>query len=672
MKLKSKLLVSLILFIIFPLVIGIGVTYYNIKNNINSIEEKKAYDNLNNVNNYLNFIVNNHTEAYTSYTPWSDFYDAISQKDTEWIKDNVLSTIKEDSNIEIFMVINADGTILSQVNTPSDWKNANFKEFDLLKKFTNGVPCVSGLEMTSDGLYIASITKIVNNDDTSFNNYNGYALYARKIKNSINAESKLKKGLIDLGKDITGVEITLKLDNGNEISTGKNNMAINYKSSDFKNEEVKLAKKSVGNTLNIQTEKVLTDASNKPIGVLSVETKSTTGLSALNQLSKNSIILILILILSVLVVSFVIIYIGLKPMNIMINQFNKIANGDLTTDNEGNLLEGYSKKRDEIGEFARAFQIMKSSIRNMILNINKSVTVVADTSNLLCDITKNTNEVANETTITIDNMVNGIDKQSSYAASILEMMGNTQAYINKGTNELSVAIKSIDNARTIVNNSNQSMKKVTNYALIMFESLNKSSENIAKLKNHSNEIGGIVNAIRNITDQTNLLALNASIEAARAGEYGKGFAVVADEIKKLSEESSNETKRIEKLVVDIQSETDLTVQTIENNLSSFDKQVELIRNGESGLLDVVENINKTEENSKQVQSILADIKKHIEYTFTNIKNITDAVNDCAKDSEQLSAASEEQLSIISELAKSAEDLSGLAENLEDEINKFKI
>ena len=48
------------------------------------------------------------------------------------------------------------------------------------------------------------------------------------------------------------------------------------------------------------------------------------------------------------------------------------------------------------------------------------------------------------------------------------------------------------------------------------------------------QIGGIVDAIGQLTRQSNLLALNAAIEAARAGPAGRGFAVVADEVRRLS------------------------------------------------------------------------------------------------------------------------------------------
>ncbi|RQO76317.1 chemotaxis protein [Aquitalea sp. FJL05] len=140
--------------------------------------------------------------------------------------------------------------------------------------------------------------------------------------------------------------------------------------------------------------------------------------------------------------------------------------------------------------------------------------------------------------------------------------------------------------------------------MTMATDIERGSQQVQQLGDRSQQIGSIVQTIKEIADQTNLLALNAAIEAARAGEMGRGFAVVADEVRKLAERTSSSTGEISSMVQDIQGHTDTAVASMQSLLQQANGSVELSQR----VGQTIAQINHQAKGVVQVISRFAEMK----------------------------------------------------------------
>ena len=165
-------------------------------------------------------------------------------------------------------------------------------------------------------------------------------------------------------------------------------------------------------------------------------------------------------------------------------------------------------------------------------------------------------------------------------------------------------------------------------------------EVIERLSAQVNEVQNIVGSILQISSQTNLLALNASIEAARAGEAGKGFAVVADEIRQLSEQTKTASDNIIEIINELNKDTQLANESIENSVASVQKQNEMIDSTGRRFADINTEMKE-----------LAESIRNTEKSMQTILKSTDAISDSIS---QLSATSEEVAASSTEGVRTSE------------------
>lgn len=417
--------------------------------------------------------------------------------------------------------------------------------------------------------------------------------------------------------------------------------------------------------------------------------------SSLDKLKISVILFSVIAGFIIVLVSILIITGTLKPLNKLKESISEISSGnaDLT-----NRIEIHTN--DEIGEVVKGFNLFTDKLQNIIKDVKDSKDSLLNVGDGLSGVAANTttgiasvNNVISQMSTQLNTQVSSVQQTATAVNEISSNIESLERMIisqSSGVQQASAAVEEMIGNISSVNISIEKMADLftdlQDHAEGGVQKQDVVNEIIKQIEEKSVSLQEANQVISDIANQTNLLAMNAAIEAAHAGDQGKGFSVVADEIRKLSETSTQQSKKIRDQLTDISDSITKVVQASTDSSDSFVQLSTIISNTDNLVHQIKDAMHEQQEGSKQINEALHSMNnstvevrgashemsignKTILAEITNLQDLSmklkDSVDTVSEETQKFNVTSTSLENISKQVIKSIDEISS-------QIDEFKV
>lgn len=665
MKLKSissKMLLAFSVIILIVLVVLTTITF------INASELKaNAHKELLNATNLLTELINKKAEdaqgLASTYANDERIINAMKTKDRnkmELLVTPIFKELQSGLGLSVFEIGDQSGVVFFRGHNPEKYGDDK-SNHETITGALNG-QASHGTETGSSGIAIRAFVPIMDGNKVIGTLQTGFA---DDFFESYKRVSSLKVELFDTEKLLYTTDSSNNTIIGTEISQ-IDPQDINHLKLTFSGKEQDI---SQSKELHYYMP-IYNPMRSEIIGAF----KLTFDLSAINQMIQKTLIINGVLLVVILTIIIFILNTFNKNLSKPIREFtgiiNQMANNDFT---EKNIVNQFAlKQKDETGQLGRAITALTLSIREVILSLVQTSTLLAEKAEALGENAEMGSASINDVNIGFAEFTTGIQEQAKDVGLSVDALYHLSKHLIENQ-EISKQI--FENTKLVDHNkeaSEKSVKEMTERFNGSIEATQQLMGTVDKLLVQSQEIGSILSVITSIAEQTNLLALNASIEAARAGEHGKGFAVVAEEIRKLAEQTSKSTNNIYTITTSI-------IESISEVKDGMDVSTDKLGEANLKLNDVNEALvaiaNSVEVTYNEVDKLIHLNEKISEAegkTSGSLEAISAVIEESAAAAEEISARLDVQDDMIKVISTEANALEEIAKRLDEGTKIFKI